>query len=175
MWAESKKPKNKPNESQQHANAKYVSKLKHFNLTGLASGGDIIVSIGRQIRCVVVTPEKAVLDQQVDMVCLPMVDGELGVLPGRLAMIGNILPGVLRLNSGNQMKRLFIDGGFVQVRSDTVTVLTPRALESSEIDGETARKVISASPPKEVTAKSLDDHLKSLRRARAMLKIAKPS
>ena len=123
MWAESKKQKNKPNESQRHANAKYVSKLKHFNLTGLASGGDIIVSIGRQIRCVVVTPEKAVLDQQVDMVCLPMVDGELGVLPGRLAMIGNMLPGVLRLNSGNQMKRLFIDGGFVQVRSDTVNLL----------------------------------------------------
>jgi F-type H+-transporting ATPase subunit epsilon len=40
------------------------------------------------LQCVVVTPERAVLDEPADFVALPMYDGELGVLPGRAPLIG---------------------------------------------------------------------------------------
>ena len=43
--------------------------------------------LGHALRCVVVTPERALLDETADFVALPMYDGELGVLPGRSPLI----------------------------------------------------------------------------------------
>ena len=43
-----------------------------------------------KVRCVVVTPERAVLDELVDMVVLPMYDGEFGVLPGHSPVMGRL-------------------------------------------------------------------------------------
>src|SRR5947209_5377898 len=90
------------------------------------------LSVG--LRCVVVTPERALLDEAADFVALPMYDGELGVLPGRLALIGRLGYGELRIKQGTYEKKFFVDGGFAQVRADVVTVLTPRAIEAEKID-----------------------------------------
>ena len=65
-----------------------------------------------RVRCVVVTPEKAVLDATAEMVILPMYDGELGVLPGRAPLIGRLGFGELRLREGEVTRRYFVDGGF---------------------------------------------------------------
>src|SRR5438477_12998761 len=89
---------------------------------------------GKSVQCVVVTPERAVLDEAVDFVALPRYDGELGVLPGRAPLIGRLGPGELRIRHGGDTRRFFVDGGFAQVRGDVVTVLTPRALKAEEID-----------------------------------------
>src|SRR6476620_11045769 len=75
------------------------------------------------VRCVVVTPEKAVLDQIAEMVILPMFDGELGVLPGRAALIGRLGAGELRLKSASGVTRFFVESGFVQVHNNVVSVL----------------------------------------------------
>src|SRR5437764_15069050 len=88
----------------------------------------------RTLQCVVVTPERALLDETVDFVALPMDDGELAVLPGRAALIGRLGPGELRIRDGGRTRRFFVDGGFAQVRADVVTVLTPRALKAEDID-----------------------------------------
>ena len=88
----------------------------------------------RTLRCVVVTPEAQILDEQVDFVALPMYDGELGVMPGRAPLIGQLGSGELRLRRGDRVKRFFIDGGFTQVRANTVTVLTDQAKKPEEID-----------------------------------------
>ena len=80
----------------------------------------------KKLKCVVVTPERAVLDETADMVILPMIDGELGVQPGRAALVGRLGKGELRLNSGNQVRKWLVEGGFAQVRSDVVTVLTTK-------------------------------------------------
>ena len=82
----------------------------------------------KQIQCVIVTPEKAVLDETADFIVLPMIDGELGVLPGRAALVGRLGSGELRLKRGNEVKRLRVEGGFAQVRADVVTVLTTRVV-----------------------------------------------
>jgi F-type H+-transporting ATPase subunit epsilon len=129
---------------------------------------------GKQMRCVMVTPEKAVLDQAADLVSLPMSDGELGVMPGRQALIGNMGTGVLRIKSGNQTRRVFVDGGFVQVRDDTITVLTPRAQDGTDIDVEAAKKSISAPVPKDAGPKVMKEHQNTILRARAMIRAAKP-
>jgi F-type H+-transporting ATPase subunit epsilon len=82
----------------------------------------------KKLQCVIVTPERAVLDEPADMVILPMIDGELGVLPRRAALVGRLGNGELRIKNGPDTKRLRVEGGFVQVRSDVVTVLTTKVV-----------------------------------------------
>src|SRR6185369_17224947 len=96
---------------------------------------------GRTLQCVVVTPERTVLDTTADSVVVPMYDGELGVLPGRAPLIGRLGPGELRARHGATVERFFVDGGFAQVRDNVVTVLTPRAQKASEINQQAASQV----------------------------------
>src|ERR1700733_7311820 len=88
---------------------------------------------GKSLQCVVVTPERAVLDETADFVALPMFDGELGVLPGRLPLIGRLGFGEMRTVKGHETHRYFIDGGFAQVRGNVVTLLTSRAVKAEDI------------------------------------------
>ena len=89
------------------------------------------------IQVVVVTPEKAVLDARADFVVLPLYDGEVGVGRGHAAFVGQLGPGEFRYTAGGVTKRYFIDGGFAQVRTDVVTVLTARA---TPVEALTARQ-----------------------------------
>lgn len=91
-----------------------------------------------RVRCVVVTPEKAVLDEIAELVILPMFDGELGVLPGRAPLIGRLGAGELRLKSAGAVKRFFVEAGFVQVRANVVTVLTANARAAETVTAEQA-------------------------------------
>src|SRR5947209_17173501 len=86
------------------------------------------------LQCVVVTPERTLFDELVDFVALPLYDGELGVLPGRTPLIGRLGYGELRTRTGGATRRYFVDGGFVQVRDDVVTVLTNRATPAELVD-----------------------------------------
>src|SRR2546421_318129 len=97
---------------------------------------------GRRLHCVVVTPERMLLDEPADFVALPMYDGELGVLPGRAPLIGRLGYGELRIRRDGAVRRFFVDGGFAQVRADTVSVLTPRALKAEEINPAAARQAL---------------------------------
>lgn len=92
---------------------------------------------GKSLKVIVVTPERAVLDTHVDMVILPLYDGELGVQPGHSAFVGQLGPGEMRLNIGGTVTRYFIDGGFAQVRANTVNVLTPSAKKAEDISDAT--------------------------------------
>jgi F-type H+-transporting ATPase subunit epsilon len=127
----------------------------------------------RSLQCVVVTPERAVLDEPVDFVALPLYDGELGVLPGRAPLIGRLGPGELRLRRGDATRRFFVDGGFAQVRNNIVTVLTPRAVRGEDINTQAATQMLEApSTP----AASLEERVaqqKNQQRARAQLRVAR--
>src|SRR5438094_3470267 len=101
------------------------------------------------VQCVVVTPERAVLDEAVDFVALPMYDGELGVLPGRAPLIGRLGYGELRIRHGPTTRHFFVDGGFAQVRDNVVTVLTTRAQRGEDIDPRAVSQAIEARAPAE--------------------------
>src|SRR6516165_1322172 len=128
-------------------------------------------STSRSLQCVIVTPERAVLDQAVDFVALPMYDGELGVLPGRAPLIGRLGYGELRIRHGAQTKRYFVDGGFAQVRANVVTVLTQRAIRAEDIDQAAATHTLEAAQAP--TAEGRASRLKDQERARAQLRIAR--
>ncbi len=125
-----------------------------------------------ELQCVVVTPERAVLEVPADFVALPLYDGELGVLPGRAPLIGRLGAGELRIVRGPQTTRYFVDGGFVQVRSNVVTVLTSRALKAEEIDPEAARKALAEAQKPVAGDAAQEAALKAQDRARAQLRLA---
>ena len=127
---------------------------------------------GRTVQCVVVTPERAVLDAAVDFVALPMYDGELGVLPGRAPLIGRLGYGELRIQQGEGTSRYFIDGGFAQVRANEVTVLTARAIKGEEIDPDAAEQALEAAKAPADTPEGQEAQLKAQQRARSQIRVA---
>jgi F-type H+-transporting ATPase subunit epsilon len=125
------------------------------------------------LRCVVVTPERALLDETADFVALPMYDGELGVLPGRSPLIGRLGCGELRIRRGGTTERYYIDGGFAQIRTDVVTVLTSKALKPSEINADAARQALEAAiQAPATTPEAQAARKKNQDRARAQIHLA---
>ena len=127
----------------------------------------------KNLQCVVVTPERAVFDEQVDFVGLPMMDGELGVLPGRAPLIGRLGYGELRTRSGDTVRRFFLDGGFAQVRSNVVTVLTNRAIRAEDIDTAAAERTLQESQAPAATPEAKATRTKNQDRARGQLRVAR--
>src|SRR5205085_9696624 len=95
------------------------------------------------VRCVVVTPETTVLDQTADFVAFPAYDGEVGILPHRAPLVARLGIGELRMRTGAQAKRYFVDGGFAQVRDDVVVILTPRAKPAAEVNAADAERQLA--------------------------------
>jgi F-type H+-transporting ATPase subunit epsilon len=109
---------------------------------------------GKTVKCVVVTPERAILDENADFVALPMYDGELGVLHGRAPLIGRLGFGDLRIQHGSSTQHYYLDGGFVQIRDNIVTVLTSRAVRGTDIDQQTISVPVSADLPAQERARA---------------------
>ena len=123
------------------------------------------------LKCVIVTPEKAVLDESADFVVVPMYDGELGIAPDRQPLIGRLGFGELRITQGNQTKHYYVDGGFVQVRGNVVTVLTSKAVPAKEIKTAEAQAVLNSTKV-ETTPEGRDAQEKAQQRARVQLRLA---
>jgi F-type H+-transporting ATPase subunit epsilon len=132
-----------------------------------------MVANPESLQCVVVTPERAVLDEAVDFVALPMYDGELGVLPGRAPLIGRLGYGELRIRRGEDQQLFFVDGGFAQVRGNVVTVLTSRAQRAQEIDMQAAAGAVENASAPASNYQERQAQLKAQERARAQLRVAR--
>jgi F-type H+-transporting ATPase subunit epsilon len=82
-----------------------------------------------------VSPEKLMLSDDVEMVVVPGVDGDFGVLPGHTPMISTVRPGVIHVfESGSVKSRIFVAGGFAEVTAERCTVLAEEAVPLDEID-----------------------------------------
>jgi F-type H+-transporting ATPase subunit epsilon len=93
-----------------------------------------------KLQLEVVTPERRVLAEPVDMVTVPGFGGELGILPGHTPLISQLQTGVLTYVDGGKSFSLLVSGGFVEVRDDHVAVLTDVAERPEEIDAVRARQ-----------------------------------
>lgn len=77
---------------------------------------------------------RIVLDETVDFVALPLFDGELGVLVDRSPLTGRLGFGELRTTHGGATHSYYVEGGFAQVSSNVVSVLTPKAVPVKDIN-----------------------------------------
>lgn len=82
----------------------------------------------------VVSPEKLVFSQSVDMVTVSGTEGDFGVLPGHAPIVSSIRPGILEIDSNKEIQKMFISGGFIEVLLDKVSILATEVLSSEEID-----------------------------------------
>ncbi len=95
--------------------------------------------MAQEIQLEVVTPERRVLSESVEMVTVPGLGGELGILPGHTALISQLQTGVLSYVKDGKTSQLHVSGGFIEVRDDHVSVLAEIAERPEEIDAARAK------------------------------------
>ena len=91
------------------------------------------------LKLEIVTPEKRVLDAEVDAVTVPTATGEAGILSNHAPLISALKPGILSYTAKGSTEKLAVTGGFVEVSNDKVSVLTDTAETAAEIDIAAAR------------------------------------
>ena len=90
-----------------------------------------------------VSPEKLLFSEEVEMVVVPGAEGDFGVLPGHTPVISTVRPGVIHIFEGGSVKtRIFIAGGFAEVTAERCTVLAEEAIPLDDIVREDVEKAL---------------------------------
>ncbi len=92
------------------------------------------------IRLEIVTPERVVYTDDVDMVIAPASEGYVGILPHHAPLLTTLGPGEFRVKKGGVEQVLAVFGGFMDVRGDRVVVLTEDAEHAEDIDAQAAEE-----------------------------------
>lgn len=107
------------------------------------------------LKLEIVTPEAKVYSEDVDMVTLPGVEGEMGIFPMHVPLMTQLASGEVGVRKGNQDYFLAVGEGFVEITGEKVSILTDMAIKAENIDevkAEEARKRAEAR-----LAEKLDD------------------
>jgi len=86
------------------------------------------------LHLTIASPERVVVEQNIEQISLPTPLGEITVLPHHIPLIHSISPGEIRILKGGDESSLAISGGFAEVTSETVLILADTAERSEEID-----------------------------------------
>lgn len=86
------------------------------------------------LKLAVMTPKGAAVTAEADQVEAPSVDGEFGVLPGHRPLLAALRAGVVRYRSAGKTTSLAVDSGFAEVGAESVTVLTDRCVNATDVD-----------------------------------------
>lgn len=95
-----------------------------------------------KLQCIVVTPEVTLLDAGADFVVVPLYDGELGVGENHSPMIGRLGNGEMRITNEGRVERYYVEGGFVEVKDNVVSLLTQRAVPAESLKVAAAKEQI---------------------------------
>jgi F-type H+-transporting ATPase subunit epsilon len=88
-----------------------------------------------KVQFELVSPEKLLLSEAVDMVVVPGSEGNFGVLAGHSLLISTVRPGVIDVYEGSEIsERIFVSGGFAEVTAERCTVLADEAVPLSSLD-----------------------------------------
>jgi F-type H+-transporting ATPase subunit epsilon len=127
-----------------------------------------------QLQCIVVTPEATVLDAAADFVALPLFDGEIGIAPAHTPLIGRLGCGEMRIRQGDQTQCFYVDGGFVEVLGNVVSVLTGRAVPAASLDDRVAlEQLITARARSAHTPEEMAIRDRAETQARAQMRVAR--
>ena len=94
--------------------------------------------IPAHLRLEFVTPDRAIVHEDVDEVEIPGEEGYFGVLPGHAPLLAALKPGAMWYRIGAEKHFAFVDGGFAEVLPDRVSILAPVAERAEDIDRERA-------------------------------------
>ncbi|OHC73776.1 MAG: ATP synthase F1 subunit epsilon [Rhodospirillales bacterium RIFCSPLOWO2_12_FULL_58_28] len=133
--------------------------------------------MGETVEFELVTPERLMLAEDVDMVVIPGSEGDFGVLPEHSPMISTVRPGVVNIyRKGAIIRRVFVSGGFTEVGPERCTLLAEKAMDIGDINRDSvnadladAQARLRSAQPGGATAKSIE---RKIRIAEAMLAAA---
>jgi len=86
------------------------------------------------IKVEIMTPERPLVDQEADQVNFPAADGYMGVLPEHTPLVAELGIGEVTVAVGGQEQRFMVNGGFVQVGPDRVTLMANEAEAAADVD-----------------------------------------
>jgi F-type H+-transporting ATPase subunit epsilon len=88
-----------------------------------------------QIQFELVSPERLLVSEPVEMVVVPGVEGDFGVLPGHAPLVSTVRPGTIAVfEGGKAVQRIFVARGFAEVTGERCTVLAEQATPVADID-----------------------------------------
>ncbi len=126
------------------------------------------------IKLDIVTAERVVYSEEVDVVVAPGIDGQLGILPHHAPLMTALQAGELLVRKGGEEFSMAISGGFLEVRPDKIIVLADAAERAEEIDlarAEAAKRRAEEQLSRPTPDVDLAQAEASLRRALARLKV----
>ena len=127
--------------------------------------------MAKNIHLEVVTPEKAVVSEEVQIVASPGALGEFGVLSGHTPFLTALKTGIVRYTDANGKEHyVFVSSGFAEALPDKVTVLAESAERRSDIDIERAKEALARAEKRLAEDRSREDI--DFARARAALERA---
>jgi F-type H+-transporting ATPase subunit epsilon len=100
----------------------------------------------------IITPERKAFSEEVSMVTVPALDGQLGVLARHVPLFTSLVEGEVKITSDNHEYFLAIGGGFMQISKDKVTILVSRAVHADELNESEIQKAEESA--KEVIARA---------------------
>jgi F-type H+-transporting ATPase subunit epsilon len=128
------------------------------------------------IRLEIVTAEREVYSEDVDVVVAPGIDGELGILPRHAPLLTALKPGEIRVVKDGEESYIAVGRGFLEVFGNKVTILADAAEHAEEIDIQRTEEALKRAQER-VAASSSDSDMEralaSIRRSQARLKVAR--
>ena len=120
------------------------------------------------------TPQATIFSEDVEMVTLPGIEGDMGVYPQHLRLITRVIPGELVISQKGQEKFLAVGEGLVEITHDSVAIVTDMAIPADGIDEakvEEARRRATARLEEKISDEEVASVNASLARSLAQLKV----
>jgi len=129
--------------------------------------------MAEQIQLEVVTPDKILVNEKVDMIIAPGVEGEFGVLAGHIPFLSSLKIGEMYFKKGANTEYIALSGGYAEVLPEKVTILAEAAEKARDIDVDRAKRALERAQERLRQAKmeEMDYARAEAALARAMLRL----
>ena len=128
------------------------------------------------MRLEIITAEGSVLDEEVEVLVAPGIDGELGILPHHAPFMTALQPGEIMIRNHGQESYLAVTGGFLEVMGNQVTILADACERSEEIEEDRAQLAMQQAQERLASRDadiSLDQAVAAVRRAETRLNVVR--
>jgi F-type H+-transporting ATPase subunit epsilon len=126
------------------------------------------------LKLEIVTPEATVYSEEVDMVTLPGVEGEMGILPQHVRLMTQLVPGEMIVRKEGHDRFLAVGEGLVEITGRRVAIVTNMAIAADDIDeakAEEARQRAAARLREKISSEEVASVNASLARSLAQLRV----
>ena len=113
--------------------------------------------MSEDFRVEIVNPEKSFFSKDdVTEVVVPGYEGEMGILKDHISIISFLKPGIIKISSGNEENRFYVDDGIVEFKDNTLSILTSNIFDIKNSDKSKIQDMIKEAE-KDLSSDKLDD------------------